>query len=99
MAKITYSSTSMYSVTPQSSWFLGHWNPPNIYPDGTDEYKTVPNSVDQKPWMWANQLYGNPELGWIFQWFNMDLIKNGDRDFRGGMVLRVPLRRRVVGNS
>ncbi len=90
-----YNRFSPYKKTAQTSWYLDQYDPISIPNDDTDEFYTIPQKYDQRPWMLAKELYGNERLYYIFALTNMDIIKDPLYDFTVGTTIRVPTNTRI----
>lgn len=82
--------SSLYRYTPESSYYLGYYNPIQIPKDETDYILTVEPKYNHKPGRLALDLYNDERLGWIFRYFNNDIINDPIFDLKAGMKIRVP---------
>jgi len=87
---VSYSSSSPYYFTPQSSSYLGIWRPPGIGPSATDEFVTVAQKYLHRPDLLSYDLYGSPRLWWVFALLNPDYLRDPIYDMVPGIQLRVP---------
>lgn len=93
MAK--FDNKSFYKKTPNNGFFLSYYEPINIPYDSSDYYLEIPTKYDLKPGLLANDLYGDPQLLWIFSIMNRDTITDPLFDFRAGKIIRIPTRERL----
>lgn len=86
---------SPFFKTEVYSTFMGYYIHRDIPPADTDTTILLDNArYDQRPDLLAYDLYGTPDLWWIFGVRNglEDLV----HDIREGMVLAVPDRNRIM---
>ena len=86
---------SFYKNTEKDEFFLKYYEPYEITFDVSDYYMVIPTEYDLKPGGLANELYGDPQLMWVFSVFNRDTIADPLFDFRAGKIIRVPTRERL----
>lgn len=96
MTKITYSSTSQYYKTDQSSWSLGLWKKTNIPMDSSDTIITLNSKYDYNPGLLAYDLYGDQKLWWVFVIMNPDILIDPIYDFKSGIQIRYPTKSRLA---
>jgi hypothetical protein len=96
MAKVEYQSSSPYAKTPQTSWYLGLWEPGSLTRDVTDIQWPVENRFHNRPDLLSYELYGSPNYGWVFMVLNPDQILDPIYDLKAGMVIYVPTRTRLT---
>ncbi len=100
MSKIAYPSSSPYSTTTQTSWYLSNWKYKPIPPDSTDELYTLLSRHNYRPDTLSYDLYGTAEYYWVFCIRNPFLRKDPIWDFVTGLTIIVPSAsylKRVVG--
>ena len=90
MARINYPASSPYSATPQTSWYIGHYNYRKIPADASDTNFVVLTRHNERPDILSNDLYGTPEYWWVFTVRNRNLIKDPIFDLKAGMQIVVP---------
>lgn len=90
MSRTNYRSTSPYSKTPQSSWYLDIMEPINIVPDETDDFIVVEAKYENRPDLLSYDLYGTTDYWWVFMVRNMNEIKDPIFDLKAGMTIFVP---------
>jgi hypothetical protein len=92
---VKYSNRSLWFSTPQNSWALGYYVPREIPLDATDTFITLSKRHTNKPTLASYDIWGTPAYWWIFSVMNPDVIKDPIRDFKEGVVLRVPTLQRL----
>lgn len=88
-------SSSQYSKTQVKGWYLDVWTPINISADTTDSLVLIDHKYDQRPDLFARDLYTTERLWWIFMRRNMDALIDGWTDFTAGTYIYVPTLQRV----
>jgi hypothetical protein len=90
MAQVTYSSTSPYFTTNYSQFFLDVMNY-RTFPSESDDLPTIINKTYQyRPDLLAYDLYGTPELWWVFYQRNPNTLTAPPWDFKVGTRIYVP---------
>lgn len=87
---------SFYKNSEKDEFFLKYYEPYKITFDVSDYYMVIPTEYDLKPGGLANELYGDPQLMWIFSVFNRDSIVDPLFDFTAGKIIRVPTKNRLL---
>lgn len=95
---ILFNTYSLYKNTNIDGNSRGYYNPPSIKKDTSDYYIIVTSEYRYKPGKLAYDLYGSERLGWIFSYFNRDKIEDPIFDLREGLIIRVPLKERLLNN-
>ena len=95
MTNVTYTKSSQYYTTIQTSWYLSNWEPRKLYPDSTDLPKTLESRYNMRPDLLAYDLYGDTDLWWVFMINNPDQIVDPIYDFVTGLVIYVPTNDRL----
>lgn len=72
--------------------FLGINRLPSIPKTVEDELVVLSSAYDERPDLYANELYGNSRLWWVFSLRNPDVLKDPIRDFKAGTKIIVPPR-------
>jgi hypothetical protein len=90
MAQANYSISSPYYNTPQNSYYLGFWQPPNITASNTDNFIVLPKKYTNRPDLLSHDLYGTSKLWWVFTMLNPNVLKDPVFDMKAGIELRVP---------
>lgn len=93
---VNFDRDSFYERTDNSGQYLGYYIPNNMPYDSTDYYMVIPTKYDLKPGGMANELYGDPQLLWVFSVFNREIIIDPLFDFRAGTIIRVPTKERLL---
>ena len=89
MTTTPYASTSPYSDTPQTSWYLDLWEGIVIPAYDNDQSLILPGLYNNKPHLLAYDLYGTSRLWWVFSVRNPDVIKDPIYDFVAGIQIYV----------
>lgn len=95
MSRITYSASSPYAITQQTSWYLGPIRLRLIPSDTSDRYIAITSSYEYRPDTLSYDLYGTPAYWWIFMIRNMDQIRDPIWDLKSGMAIYVPTLERL----
>lgn len=90
MTKVTYTKTSPYGVTPQSSRFIGRYVHRQITAHESDQLITLSAKHEHKPEVLSQELYGSPEYYWVFMCRNMNIIRDPIWDFIPGITIAAP---------
>lgn len=91
-----YSNKSIYHDTPIiNRRFLGFYVDRDIGISGSDEFIELESRHNYRPDILSYDLYGTEKYWWIFPRMNMDLIKDPIKDFKEGLVIRVPTSERL----
>jgi|SRR5882672_5204764 len=92
---VKYSHRSLYYATSQNSFALSYFVPRPIPLDDTDQWIKLSKRHQNKPTALSYDLFGTPAYWWIFNVLNPDVIKDPIRDFKEGVILRVPTLQRL----
>ena len=92
---LKFDKKSIYSKTKNDGFYLKYYEPINIPFDSSDYYMEIPTKYDMKPGLLANDLYGDPQLLWVFSVMNRDIINDPLFDFRAGKIIRIPTKARL----
>lgn len=98
MSKVEYQTSSPYSDTPQTTWYLSNYEPREMVQDGTDIIKVLETKYENRPDLLSYDLYGSPNFWWVFMIVNPDQIKDPIYDFKAGMIINVPTANRLSNN-
>jgi len=90
MPRETYSNTSPYSDTKQTSWYLQEYTHKTVPAYDDDDYVTLTGVHHHRPDRLSQELYGTPNYWWVFMARNMDLITDPIFDMKAGLIIRVP---------
>lgn len=94
-----YSKASPYYNTEQKNDlipYLDFMNFRDISADDTDIAMTVNTKFHQRPDLLSNDLYGTPDLWWIFIVRNPNQMSDPIHDLVTGLDLYVPTKQRVL---
>lgn len=86
----------LYSSTRKGSNALGYFNPINIPFDDSDIIIVVSKEFENRPRKLADELYGEPELYWIFRTFNKEKIQDPIFDLKEGISIIIPEKNRLL---
>lgn len=90
------SNYSLYKNTKRSSYYMGYYNPIDIPLDPETDYLIlIEEKYNQKPGKLAYDLYGSERLGWVFSYFNRNIIQDPIFDLKSGIYIRVPTNSRL----
>lgn len=98
MAK--YSKRSIYGTTNQSNNILGILDYRRIPQNDSDTQVVLQAQYNYRPDLLASDLYGDPELWWVFKARNPNIIDDPIFDFVAGIEIKLPplsLLRSVIG--
>lgn len=87
---IMYKKTSPYYYTGQTSTYLDVWSAPVIPSLSTDGIILLSDRYTHRPDILSQDLYGTPQLWWVFAMRNPDVIKDPIYDLQAGIEIRYP---------
>lgn len=87
---VKYNNDSFYRNTPIINGALDIWRPIGINPSVNDGVYIIPNRFNLRPDLAANQIYGNPNLWYVFSLRNKDVLIDPIFDFRAGVEIFIP---------
>ena len=90
MTTIVYPAQSAYAATPQSSTQIGIFVPRYINASSDDTSYTIETKYNNRPYLLAYDLYGNPGYFWVFAMRNPDIIRDITWDFTAGTTITIP---------
>jgi len=93
MTKVTYTNSSPYFNTDQTSKYLEYldfWNGYYINPSNEDNIMTLDSKYNKRPDLLSYDLYGTPQLWWVFMLRNPDIIKDPINDFLTNITIYTP---------
>jgi len=73
-----------------SSRFLDVNSLPNMPKSIYDEDFVITPKYHQRPDLLANDIYGSPQLWWVFALRNLDELVDPYRDFKSGLLIKLP---------
>ena len=87
-----YKQSSPYKNTPMSQTrdHLGFFKIRTIPAQADDAQYTIEPQYHQRPDLLAYDMYGNPNLWWVFCQRNMDPMEDAIYDFKSGATIYVP---------
>ena len=94
----TYSISSPWYNTPQSSTYLGLWQPRPIPYSSEDFQYTIQPQYNYRPDLLAYDIYGNSKLWWVFAQRNSDIIFDPIYDFRSGVTIALPQKSHLLSS-
>lgn len=89
MARL-YKPTSPYYHTPIRDFYLDLARFKSFPPASTDTRYTLSPRYENRPDLLAFDVYGTPNLWWVFALRNMDLLIDPIEDFVAGLEIWVP---------
>lgn len=90
MSVINYPSTSPYYTTPQTSWYINHYNFRHIPPNSEDSLMELTQVYEFRPDKLSQDLYNSPVYWWIFAVRNPFLRPDPIWSFVAGTILYCP---------
>ena len=101
MTSSTYLPSSPYSATPQITAkgvsYLDFWTAQTITASSNDTLMTLDQKYQYRADLLSYDLYGTPQLWWVFMLRNPDVIKDPVWDFVTGITIYAPARTSVSG--
>lgn len=98
---IEYKRTSPYFRTIQINFlieYLEFYKNRPVPADLSDELIAIDPKFNKRPDLLSNDLYGTPDLWWIFAVRNPNLIIDPIYDLTSGLEIFVPTRKRMFSN-
>lgn len=95
-----YKDTSIFNGVPQRSFFVDYLDSSNatiIQSDVNDSTIIISHTHNLRPDLLSNELYGTPDLWWVFTLRNPDLLLDPIYDFITGKEIKIPTSERVFG--
>lgn len=90
MSGVTYSKSSPYAKTPSYGFFLDVATLPTIPKNSGDIVFKITAIYRYRPDLLASDLYGDPNLWWVFAMRNPNTIKDPIFDFLPGATIYLP---------
>lgn len=90
MATISYPSTSPYSASKQTSWYLSRYQHRPIPPHRDDEEFEITAKYEFRPDKLSDDHYGTPAYWWVFAVRNRNLLSDPVWDLKVGKKIMVP---------
>lgn len=87
-----YKRSSSYAKTALLNGYLDLFKPVLTRDSLSQETRKIKieNKYDRRPDLMAYDLYGNPNVWWIFVHYNREKIKDPINDFKSGITIVVP---------
>ena len=96
MSFTPYSSSSPYSQTSQTSWYLDTINFINI-PKFDDDVKiTITSKLQYRPDLLSNELYNTTKFWWVFAVRNPNIIVDPIWGLTQGLIIFAPSKEQLV---
>jgi len=95
-----YKNTSMFKNVPQRSFYVEYLDSSNaivISPDVNDITIIISHTHNLRPDLLSNEIYGTPDLWWIFTLRNPDSLLDPIYDFTTGKEIKIPTSERAFG--
>lgn len=86
----------LYKNTKIDGNYLGYFKLIDIPFSNTDIIINVSKEFEHRPRKLANELYGEPELYWIFRHFNKEKIQDPIFDLVEGISIVIPEKNRLL---
>ena len=86
----TYKKTSPYYDTPVTNGYLDYLQFRSIPAQASDVRHEIDAVHQYRPDLLASDLYGDPDLWWVFAVRNVNVIKDPIFDFRTGRTIYIP---------
>jgi hypothetical protein len=101
MTTTIYLPSSPYYNTPQvvvdGVSYLDFWKRVKILPNSDDTLMTLDPKYQYRSDKLSNDLYGTPQLWWVFMIRNPDVIKDPIWDFITGITIYAPAKTSLTG--
>ena len=97
----TYAKTSPYVNTPQRNFlieYLDFYENRPVPSDDSDELIALSPKHEQRPDLLSAELYGTPNLWWVFAVRNPNIIIDPIYDLKSGLEIFVPTKNRMFNN-
>ena len=86
----TYKTNSIYALTPLDAGRLGIWKAPEVEVTGNEITMIISRHHRNRPDLLSNELYGTPQLWWVFKMLNPDKLNDPVWDFNEGVEILTP---------
>ncbi len=98
---VIYNQSSPYYNTPQINvdnvQYLDFWNEIFITPNINDNIMILDSMYQYRADLLSYNLYGTPQLWWVFMLRNPDVIKDPIWDFVTGITIYTPQKSQLYG--
>jgi hypothetical protein len=81
---------SRYEKTPIKEFYRDIWVPLEVPENANDYEYVIPPDFDERPDLLSFELYGTPDLWWIFALRNLDELVDPIGDFKSGLTIMIP---------
>ena len=99
MSSIIYDNRSPYAKTDQIDQYVSYldfWAPVAVPTSSNDLIVKLDPKYNNRPDLLSNDLYGTPQLWWVFASRNPDIIKDPIYDFKANLVIYAPVKDNIV---
>jgi alpha-L-fucosidase len=86
---VAYTNTSPWATTPISSNYLDIFSIRPVSAEASDFLYTIEAQYAYRPDLLAFDLYGTPNLWWVFTQRNMDVLQDPILDFAPGTQIYI----------
>ena len=86
----TYKTNRVYALTSMDAGRLGIWKAPEVEITGNEITMTISRHYRNRPDLLSNELYGTPQLWWVFKMLNPDKLNDPVWDFIEGVEIITP---------
>lgn len=93
---LRFGEYSAYGSTDITEDVRGIYKPIDIPFDNSDFYFLITERYVNRPGLLSKELYDTPRLGWIFAYFNKELINDPIFDLKQGLSIRIPTKERLM---
>lgn len=96
---VIYKKNSPYFTTPQRNFLVEYLDVLTFTPipeDDTDELIVLSPQFNERPDIFSNELYGTPDLWWVFMVRNPDIIIDPIYDFVTEIEIFIPTKQRIL---
>lgn len=93
MNTVKYDSRSPYARTTQTTKFVDYldfWEPVTIPANSSDILISLDSKYQNRPDLLSFDMYGTPQLWWVFAMRNPNTIKDPIYDFKTGILIYAP---------
>lgn len=98
MNSVKYDNKSPYVSTTQTTkyvQYLDFWTQITIPASSDDVLYSIETKYNNRPDLLSFELYGTPQLWWVFAVRNPDIIIDPIFDFKSGVVIYAPTTNRL----
>jgi len=85
------SSSAYYNTQISSTGIMGIWNPRYVPASPSDQLISISHAYNLRPDLLANDLYGDPNLWWVFAQRNPNILASDPLgNFVSGIQIYIP---------